>query len=81
MNLDSPTNQEIELRGLPCPINFIRCRLALEELNPLDLLQVDLDRGEPEMMVISGLKKEGHQVEIVLQEDSWIRLNVICGSC
>ncbi len=71
-------SKEIDLRGTPCPLNFIQCRLAIEDLKSNDLLQVYLDKGEPEAMVISGLKKEGHQVQIVHIDSTWIRLMVRC---
>ena len=72
-------DQQIDLRGTPCPVNFIRCRLALEGLEPKACLQVDLDRGEPEQMVVCGLRDAGHRVEIISQQDTWLRLMVICG--
>jgi len=36
--------QTLDLRGTPCPVNFIRCKLALEALQPGDQLSVQLDR-------------------------------------
>ena len=71
--------KQIDLRGTPCPANFVRCRLALEKLEPLSFLQVDLDQGEPELMVISGLREAGHHVEILFKERTWLRLMVTCG--
>ena len=70
---------QIDLRGTPCPVNYIRCSLALENLEKSDILGVDLDRGEPEEMVVSGLREAGHQVEIIHHESNWVRLRVICG--
>ncbi|MGL6134810.1 MAG: sulfurtransferase TusA family protein [Prochlorococcaceae cyanobacterium] len=55
----------LDLRGTPCPLNFIRSRLALEALEPGAWLQVDLDGGEPEQMVAEGLRQAGHQVQLV----------------
>ena len=69
----------LDLRGTPCPVNFIRCRLALEALQPGELLNVQLDRGEPEEMVIPGLREAGHRVEITDDSSSWIVLRVVCG--
>ena len=69
----------LDLRGTPCPVNFIRCRLALEALQTGDLLNVQLDRGEPEEMVIPGLREAGHRVEITDDSSSWIVLRVVCG--
>ena len=72
-------DQQIDLRGTPCPINFIRCRLALEGLKAKERLQGDLDRGEPEAMVVPGLVEAGHRVEIIAQEHTWLRLMETCG--
>lgn len=55
--------ERLDLRGTPCPLNFIRTRLALEKLSPGSWLQVDLDAGEPEQMVEEGLRQDGHRVE------------------
>ncbi len=64
--LVSPSEQVavLDLRGTPCPLNYIRCRLALEAIAPGAWLQVDLDAGEPEQLVSSGLSSNGHGVEI-----------------
>ncbi|WP_269622076.1 sulfurtransferase TusA family protein [Prochlorococcus marinus] len=70
-------HKNIDLRGTPCPVNFVRCRLELQQLNHSDSLQVDLDRGEPEEMVIPGLINDGFNVKIVSKEDDFIRFIVI----
>jgi TusA-related sulfurtransferase len=53
----------LDLRGTPCPLNYVRSRLALEKLPSGAWLQVDLDAGEPERMVSQGLRGEGHTVQ------------------
>ncbi len=52
----------LDLRGTPCPLNYVRCRLALEKLPPGGQLLVWLDAGEPEQTVVEGLRGEGHIV-------------------
>ena len=69
-------SEYLDLRGTPCPVNFVRCRLALEALNQNNSLQVDLDRGEPEETVLSGLRKEGYEIKIIQIEGNWIRFLV-----
>jgi TusA-related sulfurtransferase len=64
MPLPSPSSC-LDLRGTPCPLNFIRSRLALEGLEPGAWLQVDLDAGEPERMVAEGLRQAGHDVRLL----------------
>tara|TARA_B100001121_G_scaffold183453_1_gene160119 strand:+ start:326 stop:478 length:153 start_codon:yes stop_codon:yes gene_type:complete len=43
-------------------------------------LQVDLDPGEPEEMVVPGLRRDGHQVQVERLSDVQVRLMVICAS-
>jgi len=69
-------SEYLDLRGTPCPANFVRCRLALEELNQNNTLQVDLDRGEPEETVLSGLRQEGYDIKIIHIDLNWIRFLV-----
>ncbi len=61
----------LDLRGFVCPVNFVRCCLALEELSIHEVLKVDLDIGESETSVIDGLQKKGYKVNI-LNKDSKI---------
>lgn len=68
---------QLDLRGTPCPLNFIRTKLALEKLSTGEWLQVDLDAGEPEEMVASGLREAGHRVELEALEPGAVRL-LIC---
>jgi len=65
---------QLDLRGTPCPLNFIRSKLALEKLEPGAWLQVDLDAGEPEQMVASGLREAGHRVDAQSAESGGVRL-------
>ena len=68
---------QLDLRGTPCPLNFIRTKLALEKLSAGEWLQVDLDAGEPEEMVASGLREAGFRVELESLEAGAVRL-LIC---
>ena len=65
---------QLDLRGTPCPLNFIRSKLALEKIDPGAWLQVDLDTGEPEQLVASGLREAGHRVELEPLEPGAVRL-------
>lgn len=71
-------DQVLDLCGTPCPLNFIRCRLALETLASGQCLQVDLDPGEPEEMVVPGLRRDGHAVIVERLGPDRVRLLVIC---
>ncbi len=63
----------IDLKSVPCPLNVVRCKLALEKLSKEDTLFVDVDRGEPEIMVKKTLENTGYKLDIVKAEVDWIR--------
>ena len=69
--------KKLDLRGTPCPVNFVRCRLALEKLTFNETLEVDIDKGEPEEMVRLGLKNEGYNIKVLFEKDHWLRLLII----
>lgn len=58
----SPSDR-LDLRGTPCPINFVRTKLQLEKMAPGALLEVWLDGGEPVEQVPDSLTMEGYVVE------------------
>ncbi len=53
---------QLDLRGVLCPINFVRIKLQLEETESGKVLEVILDDGEPMWNVPRSLKEEGHQI-------------------
>ena len=59
----------LDLCGLACPVNFVKCCLVLENLSSNQVLKVDLDIGEAETSVIDGLQEKGYKVKI-LNKDS-----------
>ena len=63
------TNNYLDLCGLYCPVNFVKCCLALENLPTNQALKVDLDIGESETSVIDGLLEKGYKVK-TLNKDS-----------
>jgi TusA-related sulfurtransferase len=69
----------LDLRGTPCPLNFIRTRLALEKIAVGQELQVDLDAGEPEQMVSEGVRGDGHTVHSTPLDDGGVRLSILRG--
>ncbi len=72
------SSKQMDLRGIPCPLNYVRVSLALEKLKREEKLYVFLDKGEPESMVIGSLKQAGHNVKIVSEDERSISILVIC---
>lgn len=58
---EGPTSQ-LDLRGVCCPINFVKTKLKLEEMKTGEILEVILDDGEPIRNVPRSVKDEGHQI-------------------
>lgn len=52
----------LDLRGVGCPLNFVKAKLELEKLQPGDILEVLLDKGEPAENTPASLSEQGHDV-------------------
>lgn len=55
-----------DLRGVACPLNYVKTKLKLEMMDAGEQLEVWLDAGEPIKNVPMSLKNDGHKV--LLQE-------------
>lgn len=71
---NNSSSNYLDLRGTPCPLNYVRCSLALESLKINEYLKVEIDKGEAEEMVVSGLSKSGYSVKIVGQKKDTLTL-------
>lgn len=67
---------QLDLRGTPCPINFVRTKLRLEQMMPGSLLEVWLDAGEPIEQVPDSLAMEGYLIEEVAERTNYFALKV-----
>lgn len=61
--------QVIDLRGVSCPTNFVKAKLALEDLDNGTVVQILLDDGEPVKNVPRSLKSDGHKLVGLKQVD------------
>ena len=66
----------LDLRGTPCPINFVRTKLRLEQMDPGSVLEVWLDPGEPIEQVPDSLVMEGYQLEAIEARSDFFALKV-----
>ena len=48
--------KHLNLKSVPCPLNIVKIKLALEKLSKNEQLIVELDKGEPEEMVLKNLQ-------------------------
>ena len=54
--------EELDLRGVICPYNFVKTKLKLESMAPGQLLLVHLDEGDPIRNVPRSVSDDGHDV-------------------
>ena len=53
-------DEELDLRGVICPYNFVKTKLKLESMAPGQLLLVHLDDGDPIRNVPRSVSDDGH---------------------
>ena len=58
----SGRTRELDLTGVPCPLNWVRTRLALEGIARGEELVVRLDPGEARESVPRSAREDGHEV-------------------
>jgi len=68
--------QTLDLRGVSCPTNFIKIKLALEMFDPGELVEILLDGGEPVKNVPRSLTDEGHRLLGLEKKDNYYVLRV-----
>lgn len=66
----------LDLRGTPCPLNFVRTKLRLEQMTSGALLEVWLDAGEPIEQVPDSLALEGYTIEQIEDRTGFFALKV-----
>jgi len=71
-----PAN-EIDLRGVTCPMNFVRAKMQLSRTEVGHVLDVILDNGEPTRNVPSSFSEQGQEVVSVTNEGDHSRVSVL----
>jgi len=66
----------LDLESIPCPLNVVKCKLALEKLSVDEILIVHLDKGEPEEMVEKALKKMNYFFKIIEENQKTIKFKI-----
>jgi TusA-related sulfurtransferase len=75
--LNFEVDDTIDITDVVCPITFVKTKVALEELDDGQILQVHINDGEPIQNVPRSVKEEGHQVlKLVDNEDGTYELYI-----
>ncbi|MDF2925546.1 MAG: SirA-like protein [Paenibacillaceae bacterium] len=70
----------VDITDVVCPITFVKAKVALEELEEGQVLEIRMNEGEPIQNVPRSLKDEGHKVALVENDgDGTFRIFVVKG--
>ncbi len=69
--------KHLDLKFVPCPLNVVKIKLALEKLSTNDHLIVELDKGEPEEMVLKNLKEMGCSIKKIKESEKFIKIKIL----
>lgn len=61
-------DDRVDITDVQCPVTFVKTKVALEELDEGQVLQVHMNGGEPAQNVPRSVKEEGHEI-LKLQEN------------
>jgi len=67
----------LDLESIPCPLNVVKCKLALEKLSSNETLIVHLDKGEPEIMVKRALKEMKYFFKTIEENQKTIKFIIL----
>ena len=63
-------NEFVDITDVVCPITFVKAKVALEEMEDGQILEVKMNEGEPIQNVPRSFKDEGHKVlDVINNED------------
>ena len=69
--------KHLDLKSVPCPLNVVKIKLALEKLSKNEQLIVELDKGEPEDMVLKNLKEIGCFFKQIQENENFIKIQIM----
>ena len=67
----------LDLKSVPCPLNVVKIKLALEKLSKNEQLIIELDKGEPEEMVLKNLKEMGYFYEQINEYEKFLKIKIL----
>ena len=69
--------KHLDLKSVPCPLNVVKIKLALEKLSKNEQLIVEIDKGEPEEMVLNNLKEMGFFFQKIKENEKFIKIKIL----
>lgn len=78
LNSEIAAPDRLDLRGTPCPLNFVRAKMRLQQLDPGSVLELWLDPGEPMEQVPNSLTMAGYGIEAIADWGEHFQVLVRC---
>jgi len=71
--VDIKPDKSIDIKGLVCPMTFVRSKLAIEGIGEGDVLEVFLDYEEASRSVPRSMEEQGHKSLLVekINDTDW----------
>lgn len=66
---DKKVDAFVDICDVVCPITFVKAKIAIEELENGQVLEVRMNEGEPIQNVPRSFKDEGHKVTQVINNN------------
>jgi TusA-related sulfurtransferase len=70
----------IDIRGVSCPMNFVKAKLALDSFEAGEKVEIMVDDGEPVRRVARSLIAEGHKLLEIRDIPGYCRLSLEKGA-
>ena len=67
----------LDLKSVPCPLNVVKIKLALEKLSKNEQLIVELDKGETEQMVLKNLTEMGCLYKQIEEHENFLQIKIL----
>ena len=71
------SSKYLDLKSVPCPLNVVKIKLALEKLSKDEELIIEIDKGEPEEMVLNNLKEMGCLFKQIKENEKFIKIKIL----
>jgi TusA-related sulfurtransferase len=67
---------KLDLRGVPCPLNLVKAKLAIEKVAVGDILEIEIDDGEPVQNLHVSLDRQGQEIVETIKQQGYFCLKV-----
>jgi sulfite reductase (ferredoxin) len=67
---------KLDLRGVPCPLNLVKAKLAIEKVALGDILEIEIDDGEPMQNLPVSLGRQGQEIVETIKRENHFCLKV-----